>query len=192
MRQKIRLTESELNSLIMESVVHTLIEEGLVDESVLGNLGRGLKSAFGKDFKKMTTKAQAGLQTAGNAMASGAKAAGKAMSAAGKAVTSGAKAAGKAVTSGAKAVRRGAQDFGQDVQDRYNDLKIGYRSGQQNDRLNKIKGSLQQMLSNGTLGTGRVAQSAQEFIGVLDQAIRNNNTAARNPRGIQGNRFRIK
>ena len=181
MRQKIRLTESELNSLIMESVVHTLIEEGLVDESVLGNLGRGLKSAFGKDFKKMTTKAQAGLQTAGNAMASGAKAAGKAMSA-----------AGKAVTSGAKAVRRGAQDFGQDVQDRYNDLKIGYRSGQQNDRLNKIKGSLQQMLSNGTLGNGRVAQSAQEFIGVLDQAIRNNNTAARNPRGIQGNRFRIK
>ena len=159
MKQTVRLTESELRRMIDESV-EMVINEAMQDEGFFGNIGRGLKSAFGGDAQKI----------------------GQAAGRMGKSIKQGA-------TNAAKAVQKGAQNVAQGAVNKYNDMKVGYQSGQQNDQLNNIKSTLQQMLNNGRLGNGSVAKSAQSFIKTLDQAIRNNNNAARNPRGIQANRF---
>lgn len=99
----------------------------------------------------------------------------------------GAKRAAKSI---GKAVKRGAENVATGAANKFNDMKVGYKSGQQNDQLNKIKSTLQGMLNNGTLGNGSTAKAAQNFLATLDQAIRNNDNAARNPRGIQANRFK--
>ena len=88
------------------------------------------------------------------------------------------------------AVRQGAQNLAQGVSNKYNDMKVGYNAGRQNDQLNNIKNTIQKMLKNGTLGKGSVAKAAQNFIYTLQQAIQNNNYAASNPRGIMANRLR--
>lgn len=166
MRQTIRLTESELREMIEMS-----INEAMQDEGFFGNIGRGLKSAFGGDASRIGQGAQRAAQSLGRGAQRAAQAIGR-----------GAQAAGKAVQQGAQNVATGAAK-------KYNDMKVGYRSGQQNDQLNKIKTTLQGMLDNGTLGKGSTAKAAQNFLATLDQAIRNNDDAARNPRGIKANRF---
>lgn len=166
MRQTIRLTESELREMIEMS-----INEAIQDEGFFGNIGRGLKSAFGGDASRIGQGAQRAAQSLGRGAQRAAQAIGR-----------GAQAAGKAVQQGAQNVATGAAK-------KYNDMKVGYRSGQQNDQLNKIKTTLQGMLDNGTLGKGSTAKAAQNFLATLDQAIRNNDDAARNPRGIKANRF---
>jgi hypothetical protein len=155
MKQTIRLNESELRMMIDEAV-----NEAMMDEGFFGNVGRGLKSAFGGDAQRM-----------------------------GKAASRMGKSAVDAVTNAGRAVGRAATNMATGIQNKANDIKVGYQSGKQNDQLNKIKNTLQTMLTNGTLGKGSVAKSAQNFISTLDQAIRNNNMAARDPRGIQANRF---
>ena len=155
MKQTIRLTESELRDMI-----HQSINEAMQDEGFFGNIGRGLKTAFGGDASRIGQGAQRAAQSVGR----------------------GAQAAGKAVQQGAQNVAKGAVN-------KYNDMKVGYKSGQQNDQLNKIKSTIQGMLDNGTLGKGSIAKSAQNFLATIDQAIRNNDNAAKNPRGIQANRF---
>ena len=166
MKQTIRPTESELRHLIEESV-----NQAMLDGGFFGNIGRGLKSAFGGDAQRM----------------------GKAVSRMGKsavgAVTNAGRAVGRAATNAKDAVGQAATNMATGIQNKANDIKVGYQSGKQNDQLNKIKNTLQTMLTNGTLGKGSVAKSAQNFISTLDQAIRNNNMAARDPRGIQANRF---
>lgn len=173
MRQTIRLTESELREMIEMS-----INEALEDEGFFGNIGRGLKSAFGGDAQRIGQGAQRAAQAVGR----GAQRIGQGAQAAAQAVGRGAQAAGKAV-------QRGAQNVATGAANKFNDMKVGYQSGKQNDQLNKIKGTLQGMLDNGTLGKGNVAKAAQNFIASIDQAIRNNNSAAQNPRGIQASRF---
>ena len=158
MKQTIRLTESELRSLIEQS-----INEAIEDEGFFGNIGRGLKSAFGGDVQKF----KQGAARAGNAMMQGARNVGN-------------------------AVAQGAQNMAQGAANKYNDMKVGYKSGRQNDQLNQIKNTLQTMINNGSLGKGSVVKSAQNFIATLDQAIKNNDSAARNPRGIMANRLREK
>lgn len=155
MKQTVRLTESELRNMIEMS-----INEAMQDEGFFGNIGRGLKSAFGGDAQRL----------------------GQAAGRMGKSIRNG-------VSNAGKAVQKGAQNVAQGAMNRYNDMKVGYQSGQQNDQLNKIKSQLQSMLDNGRLGKGSVAKSAQNFLYTLDKAIRNNNNAAKNPRGIQGSRF---
>ena len=166
MRQTIRLTESELREMVEMS-----ISEALEDEGFFGNIGRGLKSAFGGDAQMIGQGAQRAAQSVGRGAQRAAQAVGQ-----------GAQAAGRAV-------QRGAQNVATGAAKRYNDMKVGYRSGQQNDQLNKIKTTIQGMLDNGTLGKGSTAKAAQNFLATLDQAIRNNDNAAKNPRGIQANRF---
>lgn len=166
MKQTIRLTESELREMIEMS-----INEALEDEGFFGNIGRGLKSAFGGDAQRIGQGAQRAAQAVG-----------RGAQAAAQKIGQGAQAAGKAV-------QRGAQNVATGAANKFNDMKVGYQSGKQNDQLNKIKGTLQGMLDNGTLGKGNVAKAAQNFIASIDQGIRNNNSAAQNPRGIQASRF---
>ena len=166
MKQTIRLTESELRDMI-----HQSINEAMQDEGFFGNIGRGFKSAFGGDASRIGQGAQRAAQSVGRGAQKAAQAIGR-----------GAQAAGKAVQQGAQNVAKGAVN-------KYNDMKVGYKSGQQNDQLNKIKSTIQGMLDNGTLGKGSTAKAAQNFLATIDQAIRNNDNAAKNPRGIQANRF---
>jgi hypothetical protein len=177
MRQTIRLTESELREMVEMS-----INEALEDEGFFGNIGRGLKSAFGGDAQMIGQGAQRAAQSVGRGAQRAAQAVGRGAQRAAQAVGQGAQAAGRAV-------QRGAQNVATGAAKRYNDMKVGYRSGQQNDQLNKIKTTIQGMLDNGTLGKGSTAKAAQNFLATLDQAIRNNDDAARNPRGIKANRF---
>lgn len=145
MAQRIRLTESELRDII-----EMTINEALIEEDLVRNLVRGVKSAFGGDAGR---------------------------------IGQGARRIGGALKRGAKKLAKGAVD-------KYYDAKVGYQTGKQNDQLNKIKNTLQGMVDSGQLGKGNVAQAAQNFIGTIDTAIRNNDSAADNPRGIQGKRFR--
>ena len=188
MKQTVRLNESELRMMIDEAV-----NEAMMDEGFFGNVGRGLKSAFGGDAQRMGKAASRMGKSAVSAVTNAGKAVGQAATNAGKAIgqaaTSAKNAVGKAATNAKDAVGQAATNMATGIQNKANDIRIGYQSGKQNDQLNKIKSTLQTMLTNGTLGKGRVAKSAQNFIATLDQAIRNNNNAAKDPRGIQANRF---
>jgi hypothetical protein len=163
-------------------MIDEAVNEAMMDEGFFGNVGRGLKSAFGGDAQRMGKAASRMGKSAVSAVTNAGKAVGQAATNAGKAI-------GQAATSAKNAVGQAATNMATGIQNKANDIRIGYQSGKQNDQLNKIKSTLQTMLTNGTLGKGRVAKSAQNFIATLDQAIRNNNNAAKDPRGIQANRF---
>ena len=85
MKQAIRLTESELRDMIQQS-----INEAMQDEGFFGNIGRGLKSAFGGDASRIGQGAQRAAQSVGRGAQKAAQAIGRGAQAAGKAVQQGA------------------------------------------------------------------------------------------------------
>lgn len=155
MRQTIRLTESELRQMIEESINDAMLEEGF-----FGNIGRGIKNAFGGDAQKIGQGAQRAAQKVGNFVGRGAQAVGNAAQAVGN------------------AVQQGAENVKQGVQKRYDAAKAGFQAGQQNDKLDNLKNTLTDLQQSGILHGAKTNQAIQTLLYQIDMLRRGNNSTA--------------
>ena len=145
MKQTIRLTESELRQIIEES-----INEAMQDEGFWGNLGSGIKNAFGGDAQRIGQSAQRAAQAVGR----------------------GAQKVGQAVQQGAQNVQQGAQN-------RWDAAKAGYKASQNNDKIDRIIKDLTELQSSGVLHENAMTQAINVLMKNLKQAKgRNNSTAS--------------
>lgn len=145
MKQTIRLTESELRQIIEES-----INEAMQDEGFWGNLGSGIKNAFGGDAQRIGQSAQRAAQAVGR----------------------GAQKVGQAVQQGAQNVQQGAQN-------RWDAAKAGYKASQNNDKIDRIIKDLTELQSSGVLHGNAMTQAINVLMKNLKQAKgRNNSTAS--------------
>ncbi len=156
MKQTIRLTESELRQIIEES-----INEAMQDEGFWGNLGSGIKNAFGGDAQRIGQSAQRAAQAVGRGAQK-----------VGKAVQQGAQRVGQAVQQGAQNVQQGAQN-------RWDAAKAGYKASQNNDKIDRIMKDLTELQSSGVLHGNAMTQAINVLMRNLKQAKgRNNSTAS--------------
>lgn len=155
MRKTVNLTEADLHRIINQCV-----NEALEDEGFFGNIGRGIKNAFGGD----ASRAAAGARRMGNSV-------GGAIRQAGNAVAQGARQA-------AGAVKQGAENFGKGVSQRYNAAKAGFEDGQKNDKIDGVIKSLQELQQQGILHGAATNQVIKELMGQLGKLKGSNNSNA--------------
>lgn len=148
------ITESQLQNLI-NNIVAEEIQRSVMEEGFWGNVGRGLKNAFGGDAAKIGQ----GAQKFGNAVGRGLK------NAAG-AVGNAANAVGQGVKNAASAVGRG-------VQQRATAFKDSYNASKYSDKFQSILDELNELVANGALNN----VAAKKAIGMLKGAFTQQNSA---------------
>lgn len=151
MRQTIRLTESDLRAMVQET-----INEALQDEGFWGNLTAGAKNAFGGDASRIGNSARnmgrtfkQGFQTVKNT-----------------------------ANSAVQGVQNAANNMAQGMQKRGAAMKAGWQANSNNDKLNSVVKTLQDLQQKGILHGAKTNQAIQTLIYQIGMLTRGNNSTA--------------
>ena len=154
---KIVLNEKDLMALVNESVkrvINEAIQNGEIDEGWLGNIGRGIKGAFGGDANKVASAVRSGVDRA-KTMGSNAY---NAVKNAGQKVAGAAKDAYGAVQTG--------------VNQRVNAFKANYAAGQNADKINNVISTLRELQQNGVISGAKTNATINELERLLQMGMK--------------------
>ena len=154
---KIVLNEKDLMALVNESVkkvINEAIQNGEIDEGWLGNIGRGIKGAFGGDANKVASAVRSGVDKA-KTMGSNAY---NAVKNAGQKVAGAAKDAYGAVQTG--------------VNQRVNAFKANYAAGQNADKINNVISTLRELQQNGVISGAKTNATINELERLLQMGMK--------------------
>lgn len=154
---KIVLKEEELMTLINESVTRIInesIQNGDLDEGFWGNIGQGIKGAFGGDASRVASAVRTGVDKAKNM---------------GQNAYNTVKNAGQKVAGAAKDAY-GAVQTG--VNQRVNAFKANYAAGQNADKINNVISTLRELQQNGVISGAKTNATINELERLLQMGMR--------------------
>lgn len=154
---KIVLKEEDLMALVNESVkkvINEAVQNGELDEGFWGNIGQGIKGAFGGDANRVASAVRTGVDKA------------KQM---GQNAYNAVKNAGQKVAGAAKDAYGTVQTG---VNQRVNAFKANYAAGQNADKINNVISTLRELQQNGVISGAKTNATIDELERLLQMGMR--------------------
>jgi len=154
---KIVLKEEDLMALVNESVkkvINEAVQNGELDEGFWGNIGQGIKGAFGGDANRVASAVRTGVDKAKNM---------------GQNAYNAVKNAGQKVAGAAKDAY-GAVQTG--VNQRVNAFKANYAAGQNADKINNVISTLRELQQNGVISGAKTNATINELERLLQMGMK--------------------
>ena len=154
---KIVLKEEDLMALVNESVkkvINEAVQNGELDEGFWGNIGQGIKGAFGGDANRVASAVRTGVDKAKNM---------------GQNAYNAVKNAGQKVAGAAKDAYGTVQTG---VNQRVNAFKANYAAGQNADKINNVISTLRELQQNGVISGAKTNATIDELERLLQMGMK--------------------
>ena len=154
---KIVLKEEDLMALVNESVkrvINEAVQNGELDEGFWGNIGQGIKGAFGGDASRVASAVRTGVDKAKNM---------------GQNAYNAVKNAGQKVAGAAKDAYGTVQTG---VNQRVNAFKANYAAGQNADKINNVISTLRELQQNGVISGAKTNATINELERLLQMGMK--------------------